>query len=154
MNRADTTPNPPNMSNKPSKICRINPRKWVKYTLENPQMSWLTFCMNVLTKTKLFLYEEYRSFHGNVIRRVTWSPGILGWQKICGWRASRVFCRDSFPVCLHFTHKQDHDYVLYWCGVYWTFFRRLVLFFYHPKKGKRRKLWLNAFSCKQWGSPS
>ena len=37
----------------------------------------------------------------NIIRRVTWSPGILGWQKICGWRASRVFCRDSFPVCLH-----------------------------------------------------
>ena len=27
-------------------------------------------------------------------------------------------------------------------------------YFYHPKKGKRRKLWLNAFSCKQWGSPS
>ena len=42
-----------------------------------------------------------RSFHGDVIRRVTWSPGIPGWQKICGWRASRVFCRDSFPVCLH-----------------------------------------------------
>ena len=60
----------------------------------------------------------HRSFHGDVIRRVTWSPGILGWQKICGWRASRVFCRDSFPVCLHFTHKQDHDYVLYWCGVH------------------------------------
>ena len=31
----------------------------------------------------------------------------------------------------------------------------LVLFFYHPKKGKRRKLqWLNTFSCKQWGSRS
>ena len=30
MNRAATTPNPPHMANKPSKICRINPRKWVK----------------------------------------------------------------------------------------------------------------------------
>ena len=28
--------------------------------------------------------QLYRSFHGDVIRRVTWSPGILGWQKICG----------------------------------------------------------------------
>ena len=26
---------------------------------------------------------------------------------------------------------------------------RLVLVCYHPKNGKRRKLWLNAFSCKQ-----
>ena len=37
---------------------------------------------------------------------------------------------------------------------YISMFGRLVLFVYHPKKGKRRKLWLNAFSCKQWGSPS
>ena len=27
-------------------------------------------------------------------------------------------------------------------------------FFIIQKKGKRRKLWLTAFSCKQWGSPS
>ena len=27
-------------------------------------------------------------------------------------------------------------------------------FFIIQKMGKRRKLWLNAFSCKQWGSPS
>ena len=35
--------------------------------------------------------------------------------------------------------KQDHDYVLYWCGVHWALFGRLVLFFYHPKKGKTKK---------------
>ena len=28
------------------------------------------------------------------------------------------------------------------------------IFFIIQKKGKRRKLWLTAFSCKQWGSPS
>ena len=27
-------------------------------------------------------------------------------------------------------------------------------FFVIQKKGKRRKIWLNAFSCKQWGSRS
>ena len=31
---------------------------------------------------------------------------------------------------------------------------RLVLICYHPKKGKRRKLWLNVVSCKQWGGRS
>ena len=99
--------------------------------------------------------QHYRSFHGDVIHRVTWWSGISGWQKICGWRASRVFCWDSFPVCPHFTHLQDHDYVLYWCGVHWELCGRLVLFFFiMQKKGKRRKLWLTAFSCKQWGSPS
>ena len=62
------------------------------------------------------------------------SSGISGWQQICGWWASRVFCRDSFPVCLHFTHKQDHDYVLYWCGVHWALFGWLVLFLSSKKR--------------------
>ena len=39
-------------------------------------------------------------------------------ESLVGKRFAAVFCRDSFPVCLHFTHKQDHDYVLYWCGVH------------------------------------
>ena len=96
----------------------------------------------------------YRSCHGDVIRRVTWSPGIPGWQKICGWRASRVFCRDSFPVCLHLLTNKimimfciGAEYIEH-CSDGWFYF------FYHPKKGNRRKHWLNAFSCKQWGSPS
>ena len=49
---------------------------------------------------------------------------------------------------------QDRDFVLYWCGVHWALCGRLVLFGYHPKKGKRRKIWLNAFSCKQSGRRS
>ena len=104
--------------------------------------------------SKLSRSDLYRSFHGDVTRRATWSSGTAGWQKIYGWRASRVFCRDSFPVCIHFTHTQDHDYVLYWCRVHWALCGWLVLFCYHPKKGKQRKLWLNAFGCKQWGSRS
>ena len=40
-------------------------------------------------------------FHGYVTRRVTWSSGITGWQKICSWRASRVFWLDSCLVCIH-----------------------------------------------------
>ena len=47
---------------------------------------------------------------------------------------SHVFCWDSFPVCPHFTHLQDHDYVLYWCGVHWELCGRLVLFFLSCKK--------------------
>ena len=103
----------------------------------------------------LWLELHYRSFHGDVIRRVTWSPGIPGWQKICCCLASRVFCRDSIFVCIHFTHTQDHDFVLYWRGVHCALCGRLVLFCYHQKKKeKRRKIWLNASSCKQWGRRS
>ena len=101
---------------------------------------------------------DYRSFHGDVIRRVTWSPGIPGWQKICCCLASRVFCRDSILVCIHFTHTQDHDFVLYWCGVHCHVIVHCVdgsfYFVTIKKKEKRRKIWLNAFSCKQWGRRS
>ena len=31
-----------------------------------------------------------------------------------------------------------------WCGVHWELCERLVLFCYHPKKGKPRKMRLNA----------
>ena len=69
-----------------------------------------------------------RRFHGDVIRRVTWSSGIPGWQKICCCRASRVFCRDSIFVCIHFTHIQDDDFVIHvyivlvrgTLGIVWT----------------------------------
>ena len=88
----------------------------------------------------------YRSFHGDVIRHVTWSPGIPGWQKICCCLASRVFCQDSILVCIHFTHTQDHDFVLYWCGVHCALCGRLVLFCYHQKKGKTKK---NMVECVQ-----
>ena len=34
------------------------------------------------------------------------------------------FGRDSYLVCIHFAHTQDHDYVLYLCGgtsgIVWT----------------------------------
>ena len=62
------------------------------------------------------------------------------------------FCLDSCLVYLNFAHTQDHDYVLYLCGgtsgVVWTACFSLLS---SKKNGKRRKLWLNAFSCKQWG---
>ena len=57
-------------------------------------------------------------------------------------------------ILLTYNMIQDHDYVLYLCGVHWASCGRLVLFFIIQKKGKRRKLWLNAFSCKQWGCRS
>ena len=43
---------------------------------------------------------------------------LVGKRFAAGGLRAGVFCRDSFPVCLHFTHKQDHDYVLYGCGVH------------------------------------
>ena len=62
------------------------------------------------------------------------------------------FCLDSCLVYINFAHTQDHDYVLYLCGgtsgVVWTACFSLLS---SKKKGKQRKLWLNAFSCKQWG---
>ena len=100
-----------------------------------------------MCKNKCILY---RSFHGDVTHRVTWSSGISGWQKICCCLASRVFCRDSILVCIHFTHTQDHDFVLYWCGVHLAIVWTARFIFLPYKKGKRRKIWLNAFSCKQW----
>ena len=95
----------------------------------------------------------YRSFHGDVIRRVTWSSGIPGWQKICCCRALRGFCRDSILVCIHFTHAQDHDFVLYWHIIGAGYIGHCVdgsfYFVTFQKNGKRRQIWLNAFSCKQ-----
>ena len=42
-------------------------------------------------------------------------------------------------VCNHFTHTQDHDCVLYWCGVYLALCGRLVLFCYHQKRENEEK---------------
>ena len=56
---------------------------------------------------------------------------------------------------INFAHTQDHDYVLYLCrgtsGIVWMARFSLLS---SKKNGKRRKLWLNAFSCKQWGGRS
>ena len=90
--------------------------------------------------------------------RVTWSPGIPGWQKICCCRARRGFCRDSILVCIHFTHAQDHDFFLYWHIIGAGYIGHCVggsfYFVTFQKNGKRRQIWLNAFSCKQWGRRS
>ena len=58
-------------------------------------------------------------------------------------RASRVFCRDSILVCIHF----GAGYIGH-C-VDGSFYFVII-----PKRGKRRKNWLNAFSCKHWGRRS
>ena len=60
------------------------------------------------------------------------------------------FCLDSCLVYINFAHTQDHDYVLYLCGgtsgiVWMACFSLFII----QKNGKRRKLWLNAFSCKR-----
>ena len=59
------------------------------------------------------------------------------------------FCLDS---CLVYIKLLTHKIMIMFCicvGVPLALCGRLVLV-YHPKKGKRRKFWLNAFSCKQW----
>ena len=65
------------------------------------------------------------------------------------------FCLDSCLVYINFAHTQDHDYGLYLCGgtsgIVWTACFSLLS---SKKNGKRRKLWLNGFSCKQWGGRS
>ena len=45
-------------------------------------------------------------------------------------------------------------YTQYWCGcvVPFTLCGCLVLVCHHPKNCKRRELWLNVVSCKQWGA--
>ena len=60
---------------------------------------------------------------------------------------------DSCLVCIHFSHAQDHHYVLYWCGVPLALCGWLVSACYHQKKGKRGGPWLNVarHCCKQWG---
>ena len=73
-----------------------------------------------------------RRFHGDVIRRVTWSSGTTGWQKIFGGL-------DSCFVYINFAHTQDHDYVLYLCGVPLALCGRLVSICYHQKKWKTKK---------------
>ena len=62
-----------------------------------------------------------------------------GWQKICSWRASRVFWLDSCIVFIHFAYTQDHDFVLYWCWVPLALRGHLVFVCYHPNKGKTRR---------------
>ena len=57
-------------------------------------------------------------------------------------------------VCIHFTHADDHDFVLY-CHIIGAGYIGHCVdgsfdFVTFQKKGKRRKIWLNAFSCKQW----
>ena len=48
------------------------------------------------------------------------------------------FCLDSCLVYINFAHTQDHDYVLYLCGVPLALCGGLVLV-YHPKKWKTKK---------------
>ena len=60
---------------------------------------------------------------------------LVGKRFLCG---GFCVCLSEF-ICTHFTHIQDHDYVLYWCGVYWALCGRLVLFFFIQKNGKRIK---------------
>ena len=58
---------------------------------------------------------------------------LAGGLRVC-------FCLDSWLVYIKFAPTQDHDYVVYLCGVPLALCGWLVLVCYHPKKGKRRKL--------------
>ena len=77
-------------------------------------------------------------------------PAPLVGKRFLAGELRVYFCLDSCFVYINFAHTQDHDYVLYLCGgtsgIVWTA-RFSVLS--SNKNGKRRKLWLNASSCKQ-----
>ena len=49
------------------------------------------------------------------------------------------FYLDSCLVYFNFAHTQDHDYVLYLCGVPLALCGRLVLVCSHPKEVKTKK---------------
>ena len=51
-------------------------------------------------------------------------PAPLVGKRLLADGLRMYFGRDSYLVCIHFAHTQDHDYVLYLCGgtsgIVWT----------------------------------
>ena len=73
-------------------------------------------------------------------------PAPLVAEKFLAGGLRVYFCLDSCLVYIHFAHTQDHDYVLYLCGVPLTLCGWLVLVSYHPKKWKKKN---NLVECVQ-----